>query len=103
MATHSSIPTWEIPWIEEPAFNSPLDSQRVGHDLATEHHHQNPFYRSQTEVREDKWTNLLKMSEGLGAGMKVSCGLMLRSVLPWAHKDRGWGWGRGGTELVSEE
>ena len=32
MATHSSVLTWEIPWTEEP-------SQRVKHDLATEHAH----------------------------------------------------------------
>ena len=34
MATHSSILAWKMPWAEEPGG---LPSQRVGHDLATEH------------------------------------------------------------------
>ena len=33
MATHSSIPAWEIPRTEEP--DSPWGCKRVGHDLAT--------------------------------------------------------------------
>ena len=32
MATHSSILAWEMPWTEEPGR---LQSQRVGHKLAT--------------------------------------------------------------------
>ena len=35
MATHSSIPAWEIPWAEEPGGLQPMGSQRVRHDLAT--------------------------------------------------------------------
>ena len=89
MATQSSIFTCGIPWTEEPDGLQFTGSQRVGHDLATEYHHQNPFYRSQTEAREGKWNNLFKMSEDLGAGMQVSCGLVLSGVLPWAHKDGG--------------
>ena len=37
MATHSSILTWEIPWIEEPGRLQSMGSQRVGHSLVTEH------------------------------------------------------------------
>ena len=37
MATHSSILAWEIPWTEEPGGLKSMGSQRVGHDLATEH------------------------------------------------------------------
>ena len=37
MATHSSILTWEIPWTEEPGGLQSMGSQRVGHDLETEH------------------------------------------------------------------
>ena len=33
LATHSSIPASEIPWIEDPG--SPWGHKRVGHDLAT--------------------------------------------------------------------
>ena len=37
MTTHSSIVAWEIPWTEEPGGLQSVGSQRVGHDLATEH------------------------------------------------------------------
>ena len=36
-ATHSSILAWRIPWTEEPGRLQSTGSQRVGHDLATEH------------------------------------------------------------------
>ena len=36
MATHSSIPAWEIPWTEEPGRLQSLGSQRVGHNFVTE-------------------------------------------------------------------
>ena len=32
MATHSSIPTWRIPWTEEPGGLQSVGLQRVGHD-----------------------------------------------------------------------
>ena len=35
MATHSNIPTWRIPWTEEPGRLQSMGSQRIGHDLAT--------------------------------------------------------------------
>ena len=37
MATHSSILAWEIPWTEEPGGLQSVVSQRVGHNLVTEH------------------------------------------------------------------
>ena len=37
MAPHSSILAWEIPWTEELAGLQSIGSQRVGHDLMTEH------------------------------------------------------------------
>ena len=37
MAPHSSILAWEIPWTEEPGGLQSMGSQRVRHDLATEH------------------------------------------------------------------
>ena len=37
MATHSSIVAWRIPWAEEPDGLQSMGSQRVGHDVATEH------------------------------------------------------------------
>ena len=35
MATHSSILAWRIPWTEEPGGLQSMESQRVGHDRAT--------------------------------------------------------------------
>ena len=37
MATHSCILAWETPWTEEPGGLQSMGSQRVRHDLATEH------------------------------------------------------------------
>ena len=38
MATHSSICTWKIPWMEEPGRLQSMGLQRVGHDCATSLH-----------------------------------------------------------------
>ena len=38
MATHSSILSWGIPWIEEPGRLQSMKSQRVGHDWVTHFH-----------------------------------------------------------------
>ena len=35
MATHSSILAWRIPWTQELGELQSMESQRVGHDLAT--------------------------------------------------------------------
>ena len=35
IATHSSILAWRIPWTEEPGRLQSMESQRVGHDWAT--------------------------------------------------------------------
>ena len=32
MATHSSIPAWEIPWTREPGGLQSIGLQRIGHD-----------------------------------------------------------------------
>ena len=45
MATHSSILAWKIPQIEEPGRLQSMGSQRVRHDLVTEHTHSNYFSR----------------------------------------------------------
>ena len=37
MATHSNTLAWIIPWTEEPDGQQSVESQRVGHDLVTEH------------------------------------------------------------------
>ena len=40
MATHSSILAWEIPWTGKIDGLPSMGSQRVGHDLVSEHEHQ---------------------------------------------------------------
>ena len=40
MATHPSILAWRIQWTEEPGRLQFTGLKRVGHDLATEPHHQ---------------------------------------------------------------
>ena len=35
MASHSSTPTWKIPWTEEPGRLQSIGLLKVGHDLAT--------------------------------------------------------------------
>ena len=37
-ATHSSILAWKIPWTEEPGGLQSMESQRAGHDQATNTH-----------------------------------------------------------------
>ena len=37
MATHSNVLAWEIPWTEDPGGLHSMGSQRVRHNLATEH------------------------------------------------------------------
>ena len=39
MTTHSSILAWEIQWTEEPSGLQSMGSQRVRHNLVTEHAH----------------------------------------------------------------
>ena len=39
MATHTSIPAWEIPWTEEPGGLQAVRLQRVGHDWARADRH----------------------------------------------------------------
>ena len=46
MATHSSILAWRIPWTEGPGRLQSIGSQRVGHDLATEHACKTPEFYS---------------------------------------------------------
>ena len=39
MATHSSIPAWEIPWTEEPGGLQSMGLQRIGHNWVTHTEH----------------------------------------------------------------
>ena len=44
MATHSSIPAWEIPWTEEPGGLQSVGLQRVGQDLASRQQQQSCYH-----------------------------------------------------------
>ena len=44
MATCSSILAWETPWAEKPGELQTVESQRVRHNLATEHAHSEKEY-----------------------------------------------------------
>ena len=48
LATHSSIPASEIPWIEDPG--SPWGHKRVGHDLATKNNKKNTLAGFQATI-----------------------------------------------------
>ena len=39
MATHCSIPAWEIPWIQEPGRLRPWGRKRLRHDAVTKQDH----------------------------------------------------------------
>ena len=56
MATHSSILAWKIPRTENPGRLQPMESQRVGHDSATEH---GKLGRTQTYTYEPIFTATL--------------------------------------------
>ena len=38
MATHSSIPAWEIPWTQDPGGLQSLGLHRIGHDFTSNTH-----------------------------------------------------------------
>ena len=59
MATHSSILAWRITWTEQPGGLQSIWSQRVGHNWATKHAHQ------QSDCRSDH----SKYISGLGKGI----------------------------------
>ena len=44
MATHSSILDWKTPWTEEPGGLQSMGSQRVVHNLVTEHQMRYTYY-----------------------------------------------------------
>ena len=54
MATHSSILTWKIPWMEEPDRLQSLRSQRVTRDLMTkqqQHHLERRIRKLERRIR----------------------------------------------------
>ena len=65
MTTHSSIPTWRIPWTEEPGGLQSVGLQRVGHDWICTH-------------TQDRWVMVDHGRRGQGAHVLVSWGTAAR-------------------------
>ena len=74
MATHSSIPAWRIPGMEEPGRLQSMGSQRVGHDWATSLHLYTSFWRRQWPP-----TPVLLPGKSHGQRSLVGCS-------PWGRK-----------------
>ena len=55
MATHSSILAWRILWTEEPGGLQSMESERVGHDLATRH-------QKQSTLQNSQWPSVLNLA-----------------------------------------
>ena len=66
MATHSSILAWRISWTEEAGRLQSMGSQRVGHNLATEHTHtiSNKFNKDLKCIGSGIGTRTAKTAEG---------------------------------------
>ena len=54
MATHSSILAQRVPWTEEPGGLESMGLQRVGHDWATKHEHEESLTQAQLADPERK-------------------------------------------------
>ena len=65
MATHSSIPAWEIPWTEEPGGLQSLGSQRVRHNWVT-----NTYTHHQFMTKRWLWPLCVHHSQGMCKGGK---------------------------------
>ena len=86
MATHSSIPVWGIPWIEEHGEVQPVGSQRAGHDWMT-----NTFTFTSLYTRDNQ-QGACGLCSGLGEGehshgQGLTCGLCTRLCVD-AHKKK---------------
>ena len=44
IATHSSIPAWEIPWTQDPGGLQSLGLHRIGHDFTSNTHTHTLYY-----------------------------------------------------------
>ena len=73
MATHSSIPAWRIPWMEEPGRLQSAGSQRVGHDWAIS---------LRTYCRSRRWHPTPVLLPGKSHGRRTLVGCR-----PWGWKE----------------
>ena len=102
MATHFSIFVWKTPWIKEPGgLQSVHGSQRVGHDLATEHSCMTQMCSFKVTSHKDSIKSLARVlfhlsREGKAKGHFIPS-LILISLLnnddeftPWQQWTEGW-------------
>ena len=71
MATRFSLLGWKIPWAEEPDELQSTGSQRVEHNLATEHEHIG-----------NRHTHIYILAAKLGWKLRVSSGILTPLFLP---------------------
>ena len=89
MTTHSSILAWEIPWTMEPGWLQSMGSQKVRHDLATEHtqkhrnDEQNQYLFFKIALLKYN-SHTIEFTDSKGAGQCFSCILSVVQRLPQA-------------------
>ena len=67
METHYSILAWRIPWMEEPDRVQSMGSQRVGHNLGTEHNANSLRYlKTWVNHKKKKFLSLERAAEEHG-------------------------------------
>ena len=74
METHYSIFAWRIPWMEEPDRVQSMGSQRVGHNLGTEHNAKSLRYLK-------TWVNHKKKISVSGKGCRRAWRPLLLNIL----------------------
>ena len=52
MATHSSIPAWEIRWTEEPGGLQSMGLQRLGHNLVTKQQQREAYIQKSMQIMD---------------------------------------------------
>ena len=65
MDTHSSILAWRIPRTEEPGRVQSMGSERVGHNLATEHAHTHTHTQPDLQLRAAWFKGKLQLLSGV--------------------------------------
>ena len=65
MATHSSIPPWEIPWTEDPDWLQSMGSQRAGHYSETKQQQQYSLLEDLKHSYTIQFCNIFKYYENV--------------------------------------
>ena len=83
----SSIPSWRIPWTEEPGGLQSMRSQRVGHNCATNFHFQFSSVQSLSRVRlfVITWTAARRASLSITSSQSLLKLMSIESVMPSNH------------------